>query len=300
VTGSASSQRLGADLILVFVSFLWGVTFVVVKSALADASSLVFLALRFSLAALLLLLLFRFRPGSLRGFLSHWRGGVLCGFFLFLGYALQTAGLLTTAASKSAFLTGLYIVLVPIMSALLRRHARGWIEWTGAALAICGTALLTINPSAGFRLSFGDLLTIGCAFAFSAHMLTVARFSTARCYEALTLWQILTVAMLSAASCWWIEPPRLVWTSRLSFALLATAVLATAVSFALYTWAQARTSATRASLIFALEPVFAALTAWIWSGERWGIRTLIGAALILTAILFVELKPSFGQVHPQN
>ena len=123
MTGSASSQRLGADLILVFVSFLWGVTFVVVKSALADASSLVFLALRFSLASLLLLLLFRFRPGSLSGFLSHWRSGTLCGCFLFLGYALQTAGLLTTAASKSAFLTGLFIVLVPIMSALLHRRA---------------------------------------------------------------------------------------------------------------------------------------------------------------------------------
>ena len=300
MTGSASSQRLGADLILVFVSFLWGVTFVVVKSALTDASSLVFLALRFSLASLLLLLLFRFRPGSLSGFLSHWRSGMLCGCFLFLGYALQTAGLLTTAASKSAFLTGLFIVLVPIMSALLHRRAPGWIEWTGAVLAIGGTALLTIEPSSGFRLSFGDLLTIGCAFAFSAHMVAVARFSTARCHEALTLWQILTVAMLSVASCWWIESPRLVWTPRLSFALIATAVFATAVSFALYTWAQARTSATRASLIFALEPVFAALTAWIWSGERWGVRTLSGAALILTAILFVELKPSFGQVHPQN
>jgi drug/metabolite transporter (DMT)-like permease len=300
VSSGGSSQRLGADLVLVFVAFLWGVTFVVVKSALADASSLVFLALRFSIAALLLLLLFRFRPGSLSGFRAQWRGGMLCGCFLFLGYALQTAGLLSTAASKSAFLTGLFIVIVPILSAVVQRRAPGWIEWTGAALAIGGTALLTLEPSAGFRLSLGDLLTIGCAFAFSAHMLTVSRFSTSRDHEALTLWQILMVAVLSAASCWWVEPPRLAWTPRLGFALLVTAVFATAVSFALYTWAQARTSATHAALIFALEPVFAALTAWIWSGERWSIRTLAGAALILTAILWVELKPSYGQAHPQN
>lgn len=300
MTGAATSRRLGADLILVFVSFLWGVTFVVVKSALADASALVFLALRFSLATLLLAGLFRFRPGSLNGFRAEWRGGAICGCFLFLGYALQTVGLLTTSASKSAFLTGLFIVLVPILASVLRRRAPGWIEWTGAALAIGGTALLTNAVSTGFRLSPGDLLTIGCAFAFSAHIVAVAHFSTARNHEALTLWQILSVAVLSAAGCGWIEPPRLVWTPRLGIALVVTAVFATAVCFALYTWAQARTSATHAALIFALEPVFAALTAWIWSGEQWTARSLTGAALILAAIIFVELKPSFGQTHPQS
>lgn len=300
MTGVATSRRLGADLILVFVSFLWGVTFVVVKSALADASALVFLAARFSIATLLLAGLFRFRPGSLNGFRAEWRGGAICGCFLFLGYALQTVGLLTTSASKSAFLTGLFIVFVPILSSGLHRRAPGWIEWTGAALAIGGTALLTMEPSTGFRLSLGDLLTIGCACAFSAHIVAVAHFSTARNHEALTLWQILSVAALAAAGCRWIEAPRLVWTPRLWLALLVTAVFATAVCFALYTWAQARTSATHASLIFALEPVFAALTAWIWSGESWSARKLMGAGLILAAIIFVELKPSLGQTHPQS
>jgi drug/metabolite transporter (DMT)-like permease len=300
VTGIATSRRLGADLILVFVSFLWGVTFVIVKSALADASALVFLALRFTLATLLLASLFRHRPGTLNGFLAEWRGGAVCGGFLFLGYALQTMGLLSTSASKSAFLTGLYIVIVPILSSALHWRAPGWIEWAGTALSIGGTALLTNAASTGFRLSLGDLLTIGCAFAFSAHMVAVAHFSTARNHEALTLWQILSVAVLAAAGCGWIETPRLVWTPRLVFALVVTAVFATAVCFALYTWAQARTSATHAALIFALEPVFAALMARIWSGESWTLHTLSGAALILAAILFVELKPSFGQTHPQS
>ena len=300
MTAISRSQRLAADLALVFVSFLWGATFVVVKAALNDASSLVFLALRFSLAVFLLLLLFRLRPGSLSSFRAHWRGGALCGLFLFLGYALQTAGLLTTTASKSAFLTGLFIVLVPVLSAALHRHAPGWVEWTGTALAIAGTGLLTIDPSAGFRLTTGDLLTIGCAVAFAAHVVTVARYSTSRGHEALTLWQILSVAVLSAASCWWLEPPRLAWTPRLALALVITAVFATTICFALYTWAQARTTATRAALLFALEPVFASLVAWLWSGEAWTVRTLSGAALILMAILFVELKPSLRQNHPQN
>ncbi len=293
-------QRTRAELAIVSVSFIWGATFVVVKSALADASTLIFLALRFALGALLLLALFRIRSGSLDGFFAEWRGGVVCGFFLFIGYALQTAGLLTTAASKSAFLTGLFVVFVPLLSSILKRRAPRPVESIGALLAMCGTALLTLDPSAGFRLSTGDLLTIGCAIAFTGHMLAVERFSSPRGHQSLTLWQVLCVAAFSAAGCWWIEPPRLVATPRLASALLITALLATAVSFALYTWAQARTTASRASLIFALEPVFAAVTAWFWSRESWSIRTFAGGALIFGAILLVELKPSIRQTHPQK
>ena len=297
---SAARQRRRAELAIAAVSFIWGATFVVVKSALADASTLVFLALRFALAALLLFALFRLRPGSLDGFLRQWRGGLVCGFFLFAGYGLQTTGLITTAASKSAFLTGLFVVLVPLFSSVLKRRVPRPVEFAGAFLAVCGTALLTLDPAAGFRLSPGDLLTIGCAVAFSAHILAVERFSSAQGHQSLTLWQVLSVSALSAAGCWWIEPPRLVATPRLAGALLATALLATAVSFALYTWAQARTTATRASLIFALEPVFASLTAWFWSRETWTFRTLAGATLILGAIVLVELKPSILQTHPEK
>lgn len=293
-------HRWRAELAIAAVSFIWGATFVVVKSALADASTLVFLALRFALATILLLAMFRFRSGSLDGFASFWRGGFLCGFFLFVGYALQTAGLRTTAASKSAFLTGLFVVLVPLLSSAIKRRAPRPIECAGAILAVGGTALLTLEPSAGFRLLPGDLLTIGCAFAFSAHMLAVERFSSTRGHQSLTLWQVLSVGAFSAAGCWWIEPPRLAVTARLVSALLITALLATAVSFALYTWAQTRTTASRASLIFALEPVFAALTAWFWSGEAWSFRTLAGGALIFGAILLVEMKPSLPQTHPQK
>lgn len=293
-------QRARAELAIGSVSFIWGATFVVVKSALSDASTLVFLALRFALGALLLLTLFLLRPGSLSGFFRQWRGGLLCGFFLFIGYGLQTAGLQTTSASKSAFLTGLFVVLVPLMSSVLKRRAPRLIEAMGALLAMGGTALMTIEPAAGFHLSTGDSLTIGCAIAFSAHMLSVERFSTPHGHESLTLWQVACVSGFSAAGCWWIEPPRLVATPRLALALLITALLATAVSFALYTWAQARTTASRASLLFAMEPVFAALTAWFWSREGWSIRTFSGGALILGAILLVELKPSIRQTHPQK
>ncbi len=293
-------QRWRAELAIAAVSFIWGATFVVVKSALADASTLVFLTLRFALAAVFLLALFRLRSGSLDGFAGFWRGGLVCGFFLFVGYALQTAGLRTTAASKSAFLTGLFVVLVPLLSAAMKRRAPLLVECLGALLALGGTAVLTLDPSAGFRLSAGDLLTIGCAVAFSAHMLAVERFSSTRGHRSLALWQVLSVGAFSAAGCFWIEPPRLAITARLGWALLITALLATAVSFALYTWAQTRTTASRASLIFALEPVFAALTAWFWSSEPWSLRILVGGALIFGAIVLVEMKPTLLQTHPQR
>lgn len=293
-------QRWRAELAIATVSFIWGATFVVVKSALVDASTLVFLALRFALATVFLLGMFRLRSGSLDGFFRHWRGGLLCGSFLFTGYALQTAGLRTTAASKSAFLTGLYVVLVPMLSSILKRRAPQLMECAGALLAVGGTAVLSLDPASGFRLSTGDLLTIGCAFAFSGHMVAVERFTSPRSHQSLALWQVLCVGVFSAAGCWWIEPPRLVVTTRLISALVVTALLATAVSFALYTWAQTRTTASRASLIFALEPVWASLVAWFWSGEVWSSRTLAGGTLILGAILLVEMKPSFPQTHPQK
>ena len=294
------AQRLRAELAIVTVAFIWGASFVTVKAALRDASPLVFLGLRFSLGVLLLLALFRLRPGALRDFPRHWRGGVLCGGLLFLGYALQTIGLETTAASKSAFLTGLYIVFTPLLGSLLRGAMPRAVEWMATALAFAGTGLLTLEPAAGLHLQRGDLLTVGAAALFALHMLSVERFSTVHNHESLTLWQVLGVAVFCLAGCGVVETPRLTWTPMLAGALVGTAALGTAVSFALYTWAQARTTATRAALMFSLEPVFAALTGLVWAGERWTGRTVGGASLILGAILLVEMKPFARESHPLN
>lgn len=278
-----------AELALVLVAFLWGATFVVVKQALADVSTFLFLGMRFTLAAGLLLLALRRRLGRAHSF--ECRGGLLCGGFLFLGYALQTAGLRLTTASRSAFITGLYIVLVPLLASLVQRSRPRPAELAGAALATAGTALLT---SGGVDLGWnaGDMLTAGCAVAFAAHLLAVERYSRRMDYERLSLYQVAGVAGLSWLAAGWAETPRVEWSQTLLAALLVTAVLATAVSFLLYTWAQRHTSATRAALIFALEPVFAGLLAWAVSGEEWGAAALGGAGLILAGIVLAELKPA--------
>ncbi|MCC7155109.1 MAG: DMT family transporter [Bryobacterales bacterium] len=290
------SLRLRAELAVVLVSFIWGSTFLVVKMALDDVSPILFLLIRFGLAFLLLMVLFRGRfsnPGPLR---LVWTGGCAAGLLLFAGYALQTVGLRYTSVSKSAFLTGLYIVLIPLLSSFVKRSGPSWMEWLGIGLATGGTALLT---SGGVQSEFnrGDALTIGCAVAFAAHIVVVAHYSRLVNYEVLSVLQIGGVALFSLLTFGWLETPYITWGPRLIFAVSLTAVFATAISFALYTWAQAHTSATRAALFFSTEPVFAGLTAWALAGESWTFRSVAGAALILTGILSAELKPVPAQRH---
>lgn len=285
-----SGVRVRAELALVCIAFIWGTTFVVVKSALSDSSTLVFLAIRFSFASLLLFLVFRSRLAAATPGRASWLGGAMCGALLFVGYALQTAGLRYTSASNSAFLTGLYVVLVPLLASILAKKPARLLEWAACGLALLGTALMT-GLGTG-TLNRGDLLTIGCAVAFSAHIVAVAHWSSKLNYEWLTLFQVAGVAIFSILTFSWMETPFLVWTPRLAGALAVTAALATALSFSLYTWAQRHTTATRAALLFALEPVFAGVVAWGFAGERWSRLTLSGAALILLSIVIVEVRPS--------
>ena len=288
-----------ADLALVLVSILWGTTFVIVKQALTDVSALLFLALRFSLAAGVLWAIFRGRRSGAPDARSEWLGGLLSGGFLFAGYALQTWGLALTTPSKSAFLTGLYIVLVPLLAALVYRKRPHPSEWMGVLVATGGVAVLTI-PDVRLQIGAGDLLTMACAVAYAGQVLVLERFSRRGSFERLALVQIATVAAASAATCWWVEKPRIVWSSGVVTAVLVTGLAATALAFAVQTWAQARTTATRAAVIFSLEPAFGAATSVIAGAEPLTWAMLGGAGLILSGIAIAELKPvRFGE-HPSK
>jgi drug/metabolite transporter (DMT)-like permease len=287
-----TSLRLRADLALGFVALVWGTTFVVVKSALPEISTIYFLALRFSIAALCMAVLFvpAFRRAGTTAVTKGLRGGVIAGLFLWTGYMLQTYGLKYTTAGKSGFVTGFYIVLVPLLSAAIYRRRPQTAEILGIAAAAAGLVLLTL-PSLDLRINFGDLLTIGCAVAFAIHLLVLGYYSQREKFEAVALGQILSAAILSALALW-LEPPRAVWSANVVFALLLTSVFATALAFALQTWGQQYTTATRTALLFALEPVFALFTAILVGGESLTRSGLAGAALILGGILLVELKPA--------
>ncbi len=287
--------RWRADLALAFVALVWGSTFVIVKSVLNDLSTLYFLALRFTVASGCLFLLFlpAFRRMRWQAAIRGLRGGLLTGILLWSGYVLQTFGLKYTSAGNSGFITGFYIVLVPILSALIYRRLPQLLEVFGIGIATAGLVLLTI-PGAlhgGFAINRGDLLTAGCAVAYAFHLLVLGYFSQREAFEAVALGQILCTALLSWVSLL-VEPPVARWTSGSVMAVLVTAVFATALAFALQTWGQRYTSATRTALIFALEPVFALLTAILAGGESLTVARLIGCALILGGILAVELKPA--------
>lgn len=281
-----------ADLTLAVIAAIWGSTFVMVKGALEDSSVLLFLALRFSIGAVALILMFYRRIEITR---QGVRSGILAGLFLILGYILQTAGLRHTTASKSGFLTGLYIVLVPLLGAIVYKNVPGWREWLGVGLAAAGMALMTLN-GARLEIGRGDALTIACAFAFAAHILVLGHWSKQSSTELLSVLQITTGAVV----CWIclpvLETPFIRWTPQLLIALAVTGLVATALVFAAQTWAQRHTTATRTALIFSLEPVFAAITAYLMAGERFTMQSLAGALLILTGILRVELKPP-GRGH---
>ncbi len=285
-------SRWQADLTLGFIAFTWGTTFVITKNALADVSTIFFLALRFALATacMLPLLLRRVRtPGA-----SLWRGllsGAVPGLFLWLGYILQTFGLRFTSAAHSGFLTSLYIVGVPLAGALLYRKWPRKFEVLGVVLAGAGIMWLTKPPgSEPFGLNGGDLLTVGCAVAFAFHIVILGHVAQRAPVEAVAVGQIACAAVLSALSLPF-EPVHVKWTNDVVWGLLITSILATALAFALQTWVQQYTSATRAALIFSLEPVFAVLTATVFGGEHLTLGTLGGGALILAGILCVELKP---------
>jgi drug/metabolite transporter (DMT)-like permease len=253
-----------------------------------------FLTVRFAVAAACMLAMFApaFRRAAPREVWRGLKGGCVAGVFLWLGYVLQTFGLKYTSAGNSGFLTGLYIVLVPLISAAIYRRWPQGREMLGIAIATVGMIVMTApNLNAHWQMNRGDLLTIACAAAFACHLLVLGYFSQRDFFPGVALGQIVCTALLSAVSLA-LEPPHAIWSGAVIGAIVITAVFATAVAFALQTWAQQYTSATRTALIFALEPVFALAVAVTAGGEALSAAAIAGGALILAGILAVELKPA--------
>lgn len=285
-----------ADLTLALIALIWGTTFVLVKRALEDISPFLYLALRFSLAAVVLALYFRKRV--VQGISRREIGiGLVVGSVLMSGYVLQTVGLQSTTPSKSAFLTGLYVVLVPFAGSLVYQVRPRWAEIAGVAIAATGMGLLSMQ---GERLTIerGDLLTIGCAVAFALHIVLLGHWAPLVGYESLSVMQIAGAALVALGALPFVELPAIKWTTPVIAAILVGGLLATALAFVLQTWAQQNTSPTRAAILFSLEPVFAWIVSFLVEGETLTGRAALGAVLILAGILAVELKPAPPAEHP--
>lgn len=281
---------------LVAVALIWGATFVLVKTALADISTLLFLTLRFTFASAALAVIFR-KQLTARSARASIRGGVFAGLCLFSGYILQTFGLKYTTPGKAGFLTGLYIPLVPLMGSFVYRKAPQKSEMLGIVAAFAGMALMTVQSDL-LKIGAGDLLILACAFAFACHILALGHFAKNSNSGALTMVQIGTGAVVGGLTCWWVEPAQAQWTPEVWIALAVTSLLATALAFYVQTWAQQYSSPTRTALIFSLEPVFAWIVSYFLTGEVLSMRGGLGAVLILSGILLVELKPSRIAEYP--
>jgi drug/metabolite transporter (DMT)-like permease len=297
------SDRLKADLGLLYCTAIWGATFVVVQDALRYASVLGFLAVRFGLAAALMALIFR--RELRRAARAEWGAGGLLGVALFLGYVLQTNGLRFTTPAKAAFINGAAVVLVPIILVVfLRRRVRGMV-WAGVAAALAGLYLLSVPADAtGLgSVNTGDLLVFGAALMWAIHILLVAQFTRNFSVGTLSTVQVGVTSLLAAAlvpvmhRAGW-EVLRLEWTGGFLWRLLVTAVGCTAVGFSVQVWAQRHTTPTHVGILLTLEPVFAWLTSYLVLGEQLDARGWTGAALVLAGILMAELMSA--QAAPES
>lgn len=294
-------NRRRADLALLGNTVIWGATFTLVKTTIRSISPILFLALRFSLATVALAIFFRFRRGRAaeRRWKGSWWPGVLVGALLFCGYLLQTQGLRFTSAPKSAFLTGLASVMVPLLGALVYRNRPQVSEVAGVLVATTGLGLMTL-PGAVGSIGRGDLLTLLGALSFAAHIVALGHFSERMSFEFLSVMQVGTAAVLSLASCWWAERPYAEWRPVVVCAILITGFLATALAFTVQAWAQQFTTAPRTALIYMLEPVVAWMTSYVLAGENLTGRAAVGAVLILGGVTLVEMKPLYPRLHPSQ
>lgn len=276
-----------ADLALITVVFIWGVTFVVVKTALPAIGVFTFLALRFTLAFFFLAIVFHRRLFGADA--ATIKAAAIVGLFLFAGYAFQTAGLRYTSAANAGFITGLSVVLVPCFYSLSVRRLPALGTAAGAILAVIGLALLTLDSA--LAVNYGDLLVLGCAVAFALHILALGRYAPRYDAKVLATLQIGVTAALSTLAAAAGESFPSAFTPEVWTALAITAIPATAIAFLVQTTAQQFTTESRTAIIFALEPVFAALTGIYVLGESLTAVQFAGCALILAGTLISELLP---------
>jgi drug/metabolite transporter (DMT)-like permease len=270
---------------LVAVTAVWGSTFVVVKDATDRMAVMDFLAWRFAIAAIVMLVI---RPRSVtrlgRAQQVH---GVLLGLALAAGYVAQTYGLRRTPATVSGFITGLFVVFTPLCAGLLLRRRIDVASWLGVGVATGGLALLSLH---GLSVGRGEAITLLCAIAFALHIVGLGEWSTAPDAYGLAVVQLVTVAVVSAVAAApdTLAPPP---DSRVWGAILLTALAATAIGFFVQTWAQAHLAPTRAAVVMTMEPVFAGIFGVAVGGDDLTVRIVVGAVLVLAAMFLVELGP---------
>jgi drug/metabolite transporter (DMT)-like permease len=285
--GTSPRIRRGLEVALLGVAAIWGSTFVTVKQAVERVPVFEFLALRYVVAALVLTGLFwrHLRRLSRAGL----KAGILAGLALLAGYTAQTTGLEYTRATNAGFVTGLFVVFAPILSAVVlrRRPATGAIF--AVALAVTGLAMLTLRN--GLHVGYGDAIVLLAAVSFAAHIVILARYAPEHSPAGLAAVQMWVVAVPAVLLTFVVEHPVAPTATPVWRGALITGLFASALAFLIQTSAQRYVSATRTAIILVTEPAFAGLFGIWLLGDSLSLRGWIGAALILVAMLVAELSP---------
>lgn len=295
--GPVSTKARG-ELMLFLITFIWGSTFVTGKIVLAQVSPLQMMVIRFSLSSVIFLAL-----GGRRIFPVSWASVIKAGFLgllLFLGFAAQTVGLQWTTASKSAFITGMMVVFVPVLQVLVERRAPKIGNILGIVVVAVGLWLMT-SPEGG-SFNGGDALTLLCAFFFTGYIVYLDMISHEMTALQLTFLHITAAGILSIVAALFVDSLRFSVTSQGVLLLLYLTLFSTVLTTLVQTRFQKETTPTRAAIIFTVEPVVASLLAYAVLGERLGVAGAIGGALIVAGVLVSELsdgvpllnKPVYG------
>ena len=282
-----SRTELLAFLALLAMTAAWGSTFFLIKDVVTRIPPADLLALRFAIASVALAIIAAPRLHLSRTVLTY---GALLGLLYGSAQILQTAGLAHTAASVSGFVTGLYVVATPLLTALILKRRIPRLTWLAAGLATVGLGVLALH---GFAIGYGELLTLIAAVIYAGHIVALGRFSTSETTLSLSLVQLIMITLVSAVAAFWptggsapgIQLPSSVhdW-----LVLLYLALIASALTMVLQTWAQAHIEPSRAAVIMAMEPVWAAAFAVALGGERITLRMIIGGLAIVSAMYLVE------------
>ncbi len=283
MTGRRSS--LLATGVLLAITASWGSTFFMIKDLLERVPTLDFLAVRFAIAGLVMLAVAHRAVFALER--QTWQRAIVLGGVYGVAQILQTAGLAHTAASVSGFVTGMYVVCTPLLAAVLLRTRINALTWAAVALATAGLGVLTLD---GFSVGYGEAITFVAAVLYALHIVALGAWSTAREALGMSVVQLLVIAVVCLVAT---APDGVVLPDRGQdwLAIVYMALVAGALALLGQTWAQSQLSPTRTAIVMSMEPVFAAFFAVLLGGEDVGARMLVGGAMVLVAMLVVEVGP---------
>ncbi len=284
------NKSLIADSALLLVAIVWGSGFVVMKNALADLTPYYIMAIRFTIAALILIVLYhkKLKQIQRRDLIS---GGIV-GFFLFTAFAAQSVGLQYTTASKQAFLTGINVVMVPFLYWMVNRKRPDNYEFSATFIAVLGVGLLTLNGGA-LVLGYGDVLTLLCAVLFAAHITATGYFAAERDPYVLATLQIVVAAVLSVIFALSFETAPETLTPNALFGTVYLGLFSTCMAFLFQTVAQKYTTSTHAALILCTEALFGTLLSVWFLKEVLSGKMIVGCVMIFLAIVTAETKWKF-------